>query len=181
MEEFLEIAKKAAKKAATIQLEYLYEEREITTKSTETDIVTQVDTLCQDAIVETIKEKFPDHNFLGEEDLDEKTDSEYTWIIDPIDGTVNYASRLPIFCVSIGLIKNGKPIVGVVLVPILSELFYAVKGQGAYLNNQKIQVSETPELKQSVIATGFAPDKNSNPQNNTKEFCTVTKKVRGVR
>lgn len=181
MEKFLETAKKAAKESGKIQMEYFEKEREISTKSSETDIVTQVDMLCQDAIVKIIKESFPDHNFLGEEGLEEANNSEYTWIIDPIDGTVNYTHRLPLFAVSIALKKDKDIIVGVVYVPILDEMFWAVKDQGSYLNGKKLSVSQNSTLKQSVVATGFAPDKDRNSDNNTKEFCAVTKRVRGLR
>ena len=147
LDKFLEVAKKAALEAGKIQMDYFDKEKQISTKSTETDIVTQVDLLSQDIIVKIIKQDFPDHNFLAEEkDLDEKHNSKYTWIIDPIDGTVNYAHSIPMFCVSIGLKKDDKIVVGVVYVPSLDEMFWAVKGQGAFFNNTKINVSNIKKL-----------------------------------
>lgn len=182
LEMFLEIAKKAALEAGKIQMQYYEKEKDISTKSTKTDILTQVDLLCQEAIIKIIKQNFPDHGFLAEEeDVDESNDSGYVWVIDPIDGTVNYANDIPMFCVSIGLRKDNEMLVGVVFSPVLNEMFWAAKGQGAYLNGNKICVSETSNLVNSVVATGFPPDKDKNPENNTKEFCEVTKRVRGVR
>ncbi len=182
LDKFLEVAKKAALEAGKIQMDYFDKEKQISTKSTETDIVTQVDLLSQDIIVKIIKQDFPDHNFLAEEkDLDEKHNSKYTWIIDPIDGTVNYAHSIPMFCVSIGLKKDDKIVVGVVYVPSLDEMFWAVKGQGAFFNNTKINVSNIKKLTQSVVATGFAANKHLQQDNNTKEFCAVTNNVQGVR
>jgi myo-inositol-1(or 4)-monophosphatase len=179
---FLSVAKKAATEAGKIQMEYFDKEKEISTKSTETDIVTQVDLLCQEAIIKSIKQEFPDHGFLAEEDdVDVINESGYVWVIDPVDGTVNYANGIPMFCVSIGLRKGNEMLVGVVFSPVLNELFWAAKGQGAYLNGKKISVSKTSKLINSVIGTGFAYDKDTNPDNNTKEFCAVTKRIRGVR
>ena len=182
LDSFLSVAKKAATEACKIQMEYFDKEKQISTKSTETDIVTQVDLLCQEAIIKIIKQEFPDHGFLAEEDdVDETNNSGYVWVIDPVDGTVNYASGIPMFCVSIGLRKGNEMLVGVVFSPALNEMFWAAKGQGAYFNDKKISVSETSKLVNSVIGTGFAYDKDTNPDNNTEDFYEVTKRIRGVR
>ena len=105
--------------------------------------------------MEVIKEKFPDHYILSEESGEIKQDSEYKWIIDPIDGTVNFAHGIPLCCVSIGIEYNGEIILGAVYNPIMNEFFFAEKGKGATLNDKRIQVSEETEVIKACLVTGF--------------------------
>ena len=120
------------------------------------DFVTNVDRWSEAVIITTIREKFPSHYFLTEETLQQEgTESSYRWIIDPLDGTTNFIHGFPIFSVSIGLEHNREIILGVVFDPLRDELFHAVKGQGAFLNNAGIRVSETDMLEKSLISTGF--------------------------
>ncbi|MEO6454262.1 MAG: inositol monophosphatase family protein [Ginsengibacter sp.] len=126
------------------------------------NLVTEADHAAETAIINIIKNDFPEHNILSEEAGDvlvagrrEGVDSEYKWIIDPIDGTVNFANGIPICCVSIGLEHNGNIILGAVYNPNLNEFFFAEKDCGATLNNKKIKVSDKTEVITSCLATGF--------------------------
>ncbi len=117
--------------------------------------VTEADHAAEKAIMDAIAAVYPDHFILSEETGEIKTDSEYKWIIDPIDGTINFASGIPICAVSIGLEKNGEMIMGAVYNPFINEFFFAEKGMGATLNNNKISVTQKNEVLHSCLVTGF--------------------------
>ncbi len=117
--------------------------------------VTEADHAAEKAIMDAIAAVYPDHFILSEETGEIKTDSEYKWIIDPIDGTINFASGIPICAVSIGLEKNGEMIMGAVYNPFINEFFFAEKGMGATLNNNKISVTQKKEVLHSCLVTGF--------------------------
>lgn len=119
------------------------------------NLVTEADHAAEKAIFEVIQREHPDHYILSEETGEIVMDSSYKWIIDPIDGTVNFANGIPICCVSIGLEHDGQMILGAVYNPFLNELFFAQKGFGATLNDKKIQVSDETELIKSCLVTGF--------------------------
>lgn len=126
------------------------------------DLVTDADEASQQAVRSYLAQRFPDHGFLGEEDLASQTrpaaDAPPTWIVDPLDGTTNYVHDFPFYCVSIGLMIAGELVVGVVLDPCRNELFSAAKGQGATLNDRRLQTSQAPRLDEALLATGFPPD-----------------------
>lgn len=117
--------------------------------------VTEADHASEKAIMQVIRADYPDHFILSEETGELKSNSEYKWIIDPIDGTINFASGIPICCVSIGLEKDGQMILGAVYNPFIEELFFAQKGFGASLNDKKISVSKKTEALHSCLVTGF--------------------------
>jgi myo-inositol-1(or 4)-monophosphatase len=119
------------------------------------DLVTEADHASDKAIISVIKNAFPDHFILSEETGNIITDSEYKWIIDPIDGTINFAQGIPICCVSIGLEKSGTMIAGAVYNPLMNEYFLAEKGKGAFLNEKPIKVSAKTKLINSCLVTGF--------------------------
>lgn len=119
------------------------------------DLVTTADIESEKAIVETIRATFPDHSILAEESGSSKRNPENCWIIDPLDGTTNYAHNLGIFSVSIAFSYQNETTVGIVFNPVSAELFTATKGQGAQLNNRPIGVSHIPTLKESLLVTGF--------------------------
>lgn len=119
------------------------------------DLVTEADHASDKAIIEKIRAHFPDHFILSEETGKVPTTSNVKWIIDPIDGTINYAQGIPICCVSIGVEKDGEMILGAVYAPFLNEFFFAEKGKGAFLNDKKIQVSGQSDLTRSCLVTGF--------------------------
>jgi myo-inositol-1(or 4)-monophosphatase len=133
-------------------------------------------------IVKTIKSNFPDHSILSEESDPFEGGGEYKWIIDPIDGTSNFAHGIPLFAISIAVIHKGKPIIGVVEVPGLNETFWAVEGKGAFLNGEKIKVSGTSELKKSLFATGFSYNRaGARYAKNMEMFDAFYKPCHGVR
>jgi myo-inositol-1(or 4)-monophosphatase len=119
------------------------------------DLVTEVDHASEKLIMDIIRNEFPDHFILSEEVGEIKMDSAYKWIIDPIDGTVNYANGIPICCVSIGIEHEGKMIMGAVFNPFIDEFFFAEKGAGAFLNEQRIRVSDKDTVSHSCLVTGF--------------------------
>jgi len=127
----------------------------ISSKGTLNDLVTEADHASEKAIIALIQKNHPDHFILSEETGSIIQDSEYKWIIDPIDGTINFAHGIPICCVSIGVEYKGEMIMGAVLNPFMNELFVAEKGKGATLNGNKIQVSEETNLLKSCLVTGF--------------------------
>jgi myo-inositol-1(or 4)-monophosphatase len=128
---------------------------EVRSKSSLNDLVTEVDKKAEDAIIDIIKSEFPEHFILSEEVGEMSTASNYKWIIDPIDGTVNFAHGIPICCVSIGLEKDGIMICGAVFNPFMNELFFAERGKGAFLNNRPLKVSTNPNMESACLVTGF--------------------------
>lgn len=127
----------------------------VTNKDGINNPVTEADLASEKAIVATIKADFPDHFILSEEAGEIKMDSEYKWIIDPIDGTINFANGIPICCVSVGLEQNGELVMGAVYNPIINEFFFAQKGFGATLNDKKISVNKKTDIQKSCLVTGF--------------------------
>jgi myo-inositol-1(or 4)-monophosphatase len=128
---------------------------EVSSKSSLNDLVTEVDKKAEDAIIAVIKSEYPDHFILSEEAGELSTSSNYKWIIDPIDGTVNFAHGIPICCVSIGLEKDGQMLMGAVLNPLMNELFFAEHGKGAFLNNKVLKVSANGQMESACLVTGF--------------------------
>jgi myo-inositol-1(or 4)-monophosphatase len=126
------------------------------------DLVTDADLGSQRAIQSFLRERFPQHGFLGEEEnAGERRptpDAPPTWIVDPLDGTTNYVHDCPMYCVSIGLYAGGEMVVGVVLDPSRPELFSAAQGQGAWLNGRRLRVTRAAALEEALLSTGFPPD-----------------------
>jgi myo-inositol-1(or 4)-monophosphatase len=145
------------------------------------DIVTDADHASEDFILEHIRKQFPDHDILSEETITEKKGSDWLWVVDPLDGTVNFSHGYPAFCVSIALLKNDAIILGVVHDPLRQETFSAIRGEGAFVNSNRIHVSAAEILTRSLIATGFPYDRASSPENNVAEFNQVVTKVQGMR
>ncbi|AHF16286.1 inositol monophosphatase family protein [Niabella soli] len=146
----------AAVKAGAAELtRYFQKSFSIEHKEGRNNLVTDADHASEKAIIEMIRAHYPDHFILTEESGELATRSEYKWIIDPLDGTINFAHGLPINCVSIGVEYNGEMILGMVYNPHMDELFFAEKGKGATLNGQPIKVSSETNAMQSCLATGF--------------------------
>jgi myo-inositol-1(or 4)-monophosphatase len=127
----------------------------ISNKEVINNLVTEADHAADKAIQVIIRKAFPEHGIVSEETAEKITESEYKWIIDPIDGTVNFANGIPICCVSIGLEHNGKMLMGAVYNPNMHEFYFAEKGNGATLNDKKITVSDKKEVLRSCLVTGF--------------------------
>jgi myo-inositol-1(or 4)-monophosphatase len=132
-------------------------------------------------IVSLLKQEFPGHDILAEENEYEQLGSACTWVIDPLDGTTNYAHGFPWFAVSIALEIEGIITVGVIYQPLLDEMFTAVKGEGAFLNGRPIHASSRQPLKNSLLATGFPYDRTMDNENNIGNFTRLTMASRGVR
>lgn len=150
-------------------------------KGSASDVVTKVDRASEETIIKGIKACFPEHSVVAEESGEHRTDSPYEWVIDPLDGTVNYSAGLPYFSVSIGVRHEGRTIVGVVYAPRLDELYTATLGGGAMRNGMPIHVSGKQELCTSLVCTGFPVDKHINPDNNTDNLLSILPLVRDVR
>ncbi len=179
---YLDIALLAARAGGTVLSSYWGKQLAIAQKGRSGDLVTEVDKKSEQEIITVIKRHCPDHGILAEESgINGSQNHQYQWIIDPLDGTTNYAHGYPQAAVSIGLTINGVPSVGVVYNPMKDELWSAAKGLGATLNNQKIRVSTTDHLEDTLLVTGFAYDRRETPDNNYAEFCYLTHLTQGVR
>lgn len=152
---------KAATEAGKILKENFGGDFKISSKDVVSNLVTEIDQKSEDKIIEIIKNDFPLHDIITEEAGAIYQESDFKWIIDPIDGTVNYAHGIPLTCVSIGLEKKGEIIMGVVFNPVSNEFFFSEKGKGAFLNDIKISVSGNNDVKKSLLVTGFPYDSSS--------------------
>jgi len=147
----------------------------------EIDIVTEADRMSEEVLITEINRRFPDHNILSEETAEIERGSRYRWVIDPLDGTTNYAHGFPMFCVSIALEKDGQIITGVIYSPVSDELFVAGKGEGAFLDGSRISVSGTTEISGSLLATGFPYDIRRDPNNNINYFSEMALRAQAIR
>jgi myo-inositol-1(or 4)-monophosphatase len=180
MRDYLDTAVSAARAAGTLQRERLWLEHDIAFKG-ESDLVTEVDRGCEELIVGAILERYPEHDILAEENVYPQRNSSHRWIIDPLDGTTNYAHGFPWFAVSIALEIEGEVRIGVVYHTMMNELFTAVRGEGAFLNGERIHVSSRSPLKNALLATGFPYDKSLDNENTFANFERFQIKARGVR
>lgn len=155
---------------------------QISTKFNQNDVVTNVDRTSEAMILQFIEDNYPSHSIITEESGSKiKEHEEYTWVIDPLDGTANYSTGLPLFSISVALLHNGEPVMGIVYAPYLNELFHAVKGEGAFLNGEPIKISDCESISSATVATGFPVDKDTNPDNNLDVLSKVLPNVRAVR
>ncbi len=169
MKNVIAVAREAALKAGKILRENVCGTRQITYKG-DINLVTEMDMRSERVIVETIRAAFPNHGIVAEEETDIRNDSGFTWIVDPLDGTTNYAHGYPCFSVSIALEQEGAVVAGIVYDPMREELFSAQKGQGAFMNGKKIRVSVIDTLMNSLLATGFPYDRKVSEKNNMNYF-----------
>ncbi len=152
----IETAKRAAYAAGEILKKHFGKiPQEAVRKKRQNDFLSFVDEESEKKIISTIRLEYPDHAFLAEEGGESGPENEYLWIIDPLDGTTNYIAGVPVFAVSIALQYQDELLLGVIYDPIRDELFSAQKGRGAFLNDEKIQVSSKASLNNSLLATGF--------------------------
>lgn len=180
MRDYSQAAMEIAKEAGALQLDKLPKAKQIQYKG-KFNIVTEVDKACEKLICDFLKERFPSHDILAEEGTELKTKSEWLWVVDPLDGTVNYAHGYPLFSVSIALLHKGRPAVGVVYEPNRGELFAAERGGGAMLNDKPIRVSQTKDVYSSMIATGFAYNVADTLRNNLDIFERFIIKCHAIR
>ncbi len=158
--DLMTIAIEAAHQAGELALSQFHQPQQVRQKGP-SDPVTATDVAAEDLIVRTIREVYPNHQFLGEEGHQAPTDADYVWIIDPIDGTRNYAHGVPCFCTSIALARHGHLALGVIYDPLLKETFHAEAGKGAYLNGQRIRVSLKTRLEDAILAMSLVPAQQS--------------------
>lgn len=157
---FLKVAQEAALEAGKAILRFSKEELHVTTKAHVNDLATQADLESERIIIEILKREFPHHSVLSEEKGEDAKSSEYKWVIDPIDGTTAFTFGFPFFAVSIGLLKDNQPVLGVIYVVGADDMYWAEKDQGAYVNGVQISVSKRSNPKQAAlfISLGNNPD-----------------------
>jgi myo-inositol-1(or 4)-monophosphatase len=178
-DQFLEVAVETAIEAGRILLSEFDHPAKISYKG-EVDLVTQADKRSEDAIVGRLRGYFPKHAIVAEEGGGQEGDGRHRWIVDPLDGTTNFAHGYPCFAVSIGFEQEGELVAGVIYQPITKELFTASRGEGAFLNERRIQVSQIDHLSTSLLATGFPSTKRArNP--NIHYYWNFTLRSHGVR
>lgn len=182
MSEVLETMKTTARLAGKIALERRkdFSAVQICSKATPADLVTDVDRELEKFITARLKAVTPDYGFYGEEFGRENGDSEWCYCIDPIDGTTNFVHGAAVFTVSIGLLRNGQLYAGAVYAPRLDELYCAEKGQGAFLNGERIRVSGCTELSQALCTTGFACIRAQQKENNLKPFVKIVPQLQSI-
>ena len=180
MTQFLEVAIDTAREAGALLLAEFGRPKNITYKG-EVDIVTESDRRSEAIVVGRLRRYFPQHEIVAEEGSGGPTgQARYRWHVDPLDGTTNFAHGYPCFAVSIGLLEDGEPIVGVVFNPVSDEMFTAERGEGAYLGHKRIHVSQIPTLATSLLVTGFPPDQR-HQQTNIAYYAGFTLRSHGVR
>ena len=133
------------------------------------------------AVIEILETAFPDHGILTEESKGREGSGSYRWILDPLDGTTNYAHGYPFFCVSLALEKDGQIIWGIIYDPLREELFAAEAGRGATVNGKALQVSATRHIQQSFLCTGFPYDMRESSEDNLRYFSRFAKTVQAIR
>jgi myo-inositol-1(or 4)-monophosphatase len=193
--DLVDFALETARQAGGVLRKHYHQCHTVQRKSSDIDLVTEADLASEQFIIETIRERFPEHSILSEEAVGAASDPnpsvtdqqeiakgrEYLWLVDPLDGTVNYAHGYPVWGVSLALAEQGKVIVGVVYDPLRDEIFWAERGRGAWLGTARICVSETENLHAALVATGFAYKRATLEDNNLAEFGAVMPRVQGVR
>ncbi|MGH7802498.1 MAG: inositol monophosphatase family protein [Thermodesulfobacteriota bacterium] len=178
--DYLKIAEIAAREAGQLLRENLGKVKEIEYK-TKNSLVTEVDRLSENLIVKVIRENFPSHDILAEEAGRISNKSSHVWIIDPLDGTTNYAHTYPCFAISIALEVEGAIRLGVVYDPIRDEFFSAELGQGAYLNGNSFKVSRASKIEESLLCTGFTHDNEWMVDENLRHFENFIRRAQAVR
>lgn len=173
----LDFALKTAEKAGVIALKHFRRTNKVSLKSRQ-DIVTAADTEVEELIVKEIEKKFPEHGILAEESGGRRGRSDYLWVIDPIDGTVNFATGIPYFAISIGLAYKKQPMLGVVYDPYQNESIYAEKGRGSYINKKRMHVGRERELINCVVATDLGHKRSSQIVRRVKNLLPATRAVR---
>ncbi len=179
LNEALEFAVKTAREAGAV-LRDCYRTGVTVGYKGEIDLITEADRASEALILQRIRSAYPDCAILSEESGASANSSPVLWIADPLDGTTNFAHGLPIFSVTLALMVNDVIEVGATYDPIYNELYTARRGQGAYLNGERLQVSSAPTLDKALLVTGFPYDRRTNPNNNIKQFTDFSQRAQGV-
>lgn len=176
----LNIAMYSAKVAGNIINKRINTDKQVSYKGI-VDLVTDVDKLCEGKIVKIISKNFPTHSILAEESAGIHKNSNYKWIVDPIDGTTNFFHSYPFVSVSIGVEYRGEVVIGVVYDPIKKEMFHAVKGKGAFVNSKRLHVSDVRIIEQSLLSTGFPYDIRNSNENNIDNWIKFIRRAQAIR
>jgi myo-inositol-1(or 4)-monophosphatase len=177
--QYLETAVEIARESGALLANYLERRVGFELKG-EFDLVTEADRASERLVVERLRSHFPSHGIVAEEGGGHESASEYTWYVDPLDGTTNFAHSFPMFNVTLGLQRAGEPVVGVVYDPIRQEMFTAERGAGAYLNNRRIKTSSVKKLADSLASTGF-PSRKRHHNVNIHFYYQLAMASHGVR
>ncbi len=177
----LNTARKAAIQGGEILMKYYGDINTIKNKGREGDLVTNADIEAEQEIISFLKKETNDIGIYAEESGRSGKVNDLSWCIDPLDGTTNFAHGYPFFATSIGLTYKNKPLLGAICIPFLNENYWGCPGIGSYCNEEKINVSSTMTLIDSLLVTGFAYDRQTEIENNYAEFCWMTDRTRGVR
>jgi myo-inositol-1(or 4)-monophosphatase len=180
MTEIVDFAQNLAREAGRLLAEKLTRHNQIYYKGA-IDLVTEADKMSEELILAKISSRYPEHGVLSEESVAKNEQASMRWIIDPLDGTTNYAHKFPFFCVSIALEKDGVVVLGVIYDPTRDDLFTASRAGGAYLNGNKLNVSSVNDLSCSLLATGFPYDIRESRDNNLNFFNTMVMKAQAIR
>lgn len=176
----LTTAEQIARKAGAILAEAYDQPRQITYKGV-VDPVTQADHAAEAAILDSLNQHFPDHAILAEESGSHPGENALQWLVDPLDGTVNFAHGFPVFAVSLALWHGDTPLVGAIYDPLRDECFTAARGQGASLNGRPIQVTNESVLRHALLATGFPYDRHTAEHNNIEAVAVFIRRAQGIR
>jgi len=183
-EQVLETARVAARRAGEIQRERFGDPGRVDRKNP-MEIVTEVDVACEEAVLAIVRERYPDHDILAEESgaigAALGVRSPHRWIIDPLDGTTNFARGFPMFASSVAYAHEGRVVVGACSIPMWGEEFWAVRGGGAFCNDRALHVSSVTDLERSFLATGFPYDVKENPDNGLSQFKNMVLQTFAVR
>jgi myo-inositol-1(or 4)-monophosphatase len=179
----LETAKAIATEAGHLLRQGQREDFALESKSTANDLVTEYDRKAETLIVGRLQEAFPEHGIVGEEgaSVTGSSPDDYRWYIDPLDGTNNYAHRIPHFAVSMGLFRQDQPVLAVVLDVMREDLYWAESGRGAFRNGIRLKVSAAPTVGQAILASGFPYDRHHDPVDNIAQTGLFLKRCRGFR
>jgi len=180
MMEIADFAQNLAREAGRVLAHKLTGHNEIYYKGA-IDLVTEADKMSEELIIGKITTRYPEHGILSEESAAKNEQATLRWIIDPLDGTTNYAHGFPFFCVSIALEDKGDLMLGVIYDPLRDDLFFASRGGGAFLNGRRLHVSDVPDLSKSLLATGFPYDIRVSPENNLNYFNSMIKNAQAIR
>jgi myo-inositol-1(or 4)-monophosphatase len=178
--EFQRVAEAAVRESGQFLKANLHRRGEASFKG-EVDLVTEFDMGAQEILAGRLSEAFPGHGILAEEGLTRPGRSGYRWVLDPLDGTTNYAHTFPVFCVSAALEHGGRSVLGLVYDPMREEMFSALEGRGASLNGQKVQVSSVGDLGRSLLATGFPYDIRTTAVNNLDHWSHFLVRAQAIR
>jgi myo-inositol-1(or 4)-monophosphatase len=178
--EIMEFAQKLAHRAGEMLSDRITRHNPVYYKG-DIDLVTEADKMSEELILDEIHRQYPDHGILSEESALENSQAALRWIIDPLDGTTNFAHGFPFFCVSIALENQGVTELGVIYDPTRNDMFTAAQGGGATLNGKPLHISSVKNLSRSLLATGFPYDIRVSSENNLNYFCMMAKKAQAIR